>query len=116
MRGELGEVYDEVREEVADAAAEILTDSCRLIVGEVEHQNVPCELRGGSGSVDGAPCRMRFAWGSPAVVGATAIVDAIPGRPQLTLQLVAPVDSSTDLWQEWLAISGPGFGRIDVGL
>jgi hypothetical protein len=116
MRSEVGEAYDEVRAELAGVAAEILTDTCRLIVGEAEYQDVPCEFSGGSGDVDGASYQIKFAWDSPAEVGATAIVHAIPGRLQLTLQLVGPADSSTGIWQEWRATSGPAFGRADVGL
>lgn len=118
MRSEVGQAYDEARVEVAGIAADILADTCRLIVivGEEEYEDVPCQLSGGSGNVDGATYHMKFAWGSPAVVGATAIVDEIPGRPQLTLQLDEPVDSSTGIWQEWKATSGPAFGRTDVGL
>ncbi len=116
MRSEVGQAYDEVRADLAGVAADILTDKCRLIVEEDEYEDEPCELGGGAGNVDGASYRMKFAWGSPAVAGATAIIDAITGRPQLTLQLVEPVDSSTGLWQEWRATSGPAFGRVDVGL
>lgn len=107
---------EEARKEVAGAAREILPDTCRLIVGETEHEGVPCRFSGGSGNVDGAAYQMGFAWGSPAVIGATAVIDAVPGRPQLTLQLVEPADSSTAIWQEWRATSGPAFGRVDVGL
>lgn len=116
MRGETGQAYDKSRSTTATIAAKVLPDTCRLIVEEDGHEDVPCDFSGGSGNIDGAPYRIKFAWGSPAVVGATAIVDAITGRPQLTLQLVAPVDSSTGLWQEWQATSGPAFGRHDVGL
>jgi hypothetical protein len=116
MRGEVGQLYDEVRVELADLAAEILPDTCRLIVEEDGYENVPCELSGGSSNLDSAPYRIKFAWGGPAVIGATAIVDGIPGRPPLTLQLVGPIDSSTQLWQEWQATGGPGSGRVDVGL
>lgn len=116
MRSEVGQAYDEVRSEIAGVAADILTDTCRLIVEGKEYKNVPCQFGGGSGNVDGAAYRMKFAWGSPAVVGAAAVVDAITGRPQLTLQLVEPADSSTAIWQEWKATSGPAFGRTDVGL
>lgn len=110
------EAYNEVRAGFANNADWILPDTCRLIVGETEHEGVPCRFDGGAGNVDGAAYQIRFAWGSPAVVGATAIIDAIEGRPQLTLQLVGPVDSSTKIWQEWRATSGPAFGRVDVGL
>lgn len=116
MRGEIGLAYDEARIAVAEVAADILPDTCRLIVGEDEYTDVPCKFGGGSGGVDGAPYRIKFSWGSPAVVGAAAIIEAISGRPQLTLQLVEPVDSSTGIWQEWRATSGPAFGRVDVGL
>ena len=108
--------YRRVRTKLAAKAKKILPDTCRLVVGDVEHEEIPCEFRGGSGNVDGATYQIKFAWSSPAVVGAAVVVDAIPGRPQLTLQLVAPVDSSTGLWQEWQATSGPAFGRVDVGL
>lgn len=104
------------RTAVATKASDILPDTCRLIVGETEHEDVPCRFDGGAGNVDGAAYQIRFSWGSPAAVGATAIIDAIEGRPQLTLQLVEPVDSSTKIWQEWRATSGPAFGRVDVGL
>lgn len=116
MRSEVGQAYDEARAAVADSATEILPDTCRLIVGDDEYEDVPCKLRGGNGNVDGAPYRIKFPWGSPAVTGAAAVVDAITGRAQLTMQLVAPIDSSTGLWQEWQATSGPAFGRVDVGL
>jgi hypothetical protein len=116
MRSDVGLAYDEARVAIAETAAEILTDTCRLIVGERQYQNVPCELGGGSGNVDGAPYRIRFAWGSPAVIGATAVIDAISGRSKLTMQIVAPIDSSTGIWQEWQATAGPAFGRVDVGL
>ena len=113
----VGAAYSRVRTKLAAKAEKILPDTCRLIVGgEVEREGLPCKFRGTPGNVDGAPYRIKFAWGSPAVVGAAAIVDAIEGRPQLTLQLVAPADSSTGLWQEWQATSGPAFGRVDVGL
>ena len=116
MRSEVGLAFDEARVEVAGIAAQVLADTCRLIVGETEHEDVPCELSGGGNNPDGAPYRIKFAWGSPAVIGATVMVDAIAGRPQLTLQLVAPIDSSKDLWQVWSATSGPGSGRVNVGL
>lgn len=116
LRSEVGQIYDDARLEVAAIAADILPDTCRLRVGEDQYEDVPCHLGGGSGNVDGAPYQIKFAWNSPAVIGATAIVDAITGRPQLTLQLVEPVDSSTAIWQEWKATSGPAFGRVDVGL
>jgi hypothetical protein len=116
MRSDVGLAYDEARSEIAGVAAEILPDTCRLIVGADEYEDTPCKINGGSGNVDGAAYRIKFAWDSPAVVTATAIVDAITGRPQITLQLVEPVDSSTGLWQEWRATSGPAFGRHDVGL
>jgi hypothetical protein len=115
-RSHAGQAYDKSRAMAASAGVKNLPDTCRLIVGEDEYENTPCRLSGGSGDIDGAPYRIEFAWGSPAVIGATAIVDAIPGRPQLTMQLVGPVDSSTAIWQEWKATSGPAFGRVDVGL
>lgn len=116
MRGEVGFAFDEVRTELATEAAAILTDTCRLIVGEDQYEDVPCQFGGGSGNIDGAPYRIKFAWDSPAVIGAAAVVDGIPGRSEITLQLVEPVDSSTALWQEWRATSGPAYGRHDVGL
>lgn len=116
MRGEVGLAFDEVRTELASEDAAILTDTCRLIVGEEEYEDVPCEFAGGSGNIDGAPYRIKFAWDSPAVIGAAVVLDAIEGRPELTLQIVEPVDSSTALWQEWKATSGPAYGRVDVGL
>lgn len=109
-------MYDVIRAAVADMAIVVLPDACRLIVGEGQYEDVPCKLSGGVGNVDGASYRIKFAWASPAAVGATAIIEAITGRPQLTLQLVEPVDSSTSFWQEWKATSGPAFGRVDVGL
>jgi len=115
-RSAVGEAYDEVRSALADAAADLLTDRCRLIVGEAQYADVPCEVSGGSGNMDGSPYRIEFAWGSPAVIGAGVVVDAIPGRPALTLQLKAPVDESDSVWQEFQATGGPGFGRVDVGL
>jgi hypothetical protein len=116
MRSEVGQVYDEVRLGLAAEAQAILTDRCRLIVGEDEYPDTPCELSGDSGDIDGAPYRVSFAWGSPAIIGAAVVIDEIPGRPQLTLQLVAPADSSTAIWQEWRAISAPIYGRASVGL
>jgi hypothetical protein len=115
MRSKTAQIYDQVRAAHAAAGAHLLLDTCRLIVGEQQYQDVPCQFGGGSGDVDGASYRVKFAWGSPAVVEAKVIIDAIPGRPQLTLQLVQPADSSTGLWQEWQATSGPAFGRHDVG-
>jgi hypothetical protein len=116
MRSEVGQAYDEVRVALAEVAADIMPDKCRLIVGEKEYRDTPCKLIGGSGNMDGASYRIRFGWGSPAVIGAAAVVDAIPGRQQLTLQLVEPADSTTGIWQEWQATSGPAFGRVNVGL
>lgn len=116
MRSEVGQAFDEARAAVAEVAADILPDKCRLIVGAEDYENVPCKLKGGSGGVDGAPYRIRFAWASPAVIGAAAVIDAITGRPQLTLQLVEPSDSSTAIWQEWKATSAPVWGRADVGV
>lgn len=113
--GAVGKAYERVRVKLAAKAEKILPDTCRLIVEEDEYEDVPCRFNGGSGDIDGAAYRIEFAWGSSAVIGATAVVDEIPGRPQLTLQLVAPVDSSTSLWQEWRATAGPAFGRHDVG-
>ena len=116
MRGELGLAYDEVRVGIAAEAQTILPDVCRLIVGEDEYEDVPCQFSGGSGNVDGASYLIKFAWGSPAVVGASVVIDSIDGRPQLTFQIVEPADSSTGIWQEWRATAGPAFGRVDVGL
>lgn len=117
MRSEVGQAYDEARKEIAANAKDVLPDTCRLIVPDQgDYLDVPCKLSGGSGNVDGAPYQIRFAWGSPAVVGATAVVDAIPGRSQLTIQVVSPIDSSTKLWQDWNCTSGPAYGRVDVGL
>src|SRR5215210_2685563 len=99
--GAVARAYSKVRVKLAGKAAKILTDTCRLIVGEEEYEDTPCQFSGGAGNVDGAAYRIKFAWNSPAVVEATAIVDAITGRPQITLQLVEPIDSSTQLWQEW---------------
>ena len=115
MRSEVGQAYDEVRVGLAAEAQDILTDKCRLVVGEDEFPDTPCEISGDSGNIDGAPYRIAFAWGSPSVIGAAVVIDEIPGRPQLTLQLVAPADSSTSIWQEWRATSGPAFGRVNVG-
>jgi hypothetical protein len=112
----VGRVYERARNKLATKAAKILIDKCRLIVGEDEYQDTPCELSGNPGNMDGVPYRISLPWGSPAVIGAAVVVDAIPGRPQLTLQLVGPMDSSTALWQDWSATSGPAFGRVDVGL
>lgn len=113
----IANAYGRARVKLAAKATRILTDTCRLIIeGEEPLDNVPCQFSGGSGNMDGAPYRIKFAWDSPAVIGAAAVVDEIEGRPQLTLQLVQPVDSSTALWQEWKATSGPAYGRHDVGL
>jgi hypothetical protein len=112
----VGTAYARARTKLALKAHKILADTCRLIVGEEEYEDVPCSLKGGSGSVDGASYRIELPWDSPAVVGADVVVDSIEGRPQLTLQLVEPVDSSTGLWQEWKATAGPAFGRADIGL
>lgn len=114
--GAVGEAYGRARTKIAAKADRILPDTCRLIVGEDEYENVPCRLQSIFGNIDGAPYLIRFAWNSPAVIGAAAVIDAITGRPLLTLQLVEPVDSSTAIWQEWKATSGPAYGRVDVGL
>jgi|SRR5215213_8716105 len=116
MRSEVGQAYDEARAALAEAAGEILADRCLLIVGEERYRRQPCQISGGSGNLDSAPYRIKFAWDSPAIIGADVVIDEIPGRPPLTLQLVGPVDSSTQLWQEWQATGGPGSGRVDVGL
>lgn len=116
MRSEVGQALDEARAAVAEIAVDVMPDTCRLMVGADTHYDQPCRLKGNGGNADGAPYRIRFAWDSPAVVGATAIIDAITGRSQLTLQLVEPADSSTGVWQEWQATAGPAFGRVDVGL
>lgn len=115
MRSEVGQAYDEARAEVATIAADVLPDTCRLIVGANEYQHVPCKLKGNRGNSDGASYRIRFAWGSRAVIGAGVVIDAIEGRPALTLQIVGPSDSSTGIWQEWQATAGPLHGREDVG-
>lgn len=111
----MAQAYSKVREKVAAKAARILPDTCRLIVGETEYFDKPCKFGGNSGNIDGAPYKIRFAWGSPAIIGAAVVIDAVEGRPQITLQLVGPTDSSTAIWQEWGATSGPAFGRADVG-
>lgn len=111
----VGKAYERARSKLAGKASKILPDTCRLIADETEYQDVPCEIGGGSSNMEGAPYRIKFAWGTPAIIGATAVLDAISGRPQLTLQLVGPVDSSKQLWQEWQATSGPSSGRSDVG-
>ena len=113
----VAQAFSKARIKLAAKAERVLGDTCRLIliVGEEEYSDTPCELSGDSSNIDGAAYRISFAWGTPAIIGATVVIDAIPGRPQLTLQLVAPVDSSTSIWQEWRATSGPAFGRADVG-
>jgi len=113
----LEQAYAEERVRLSRLATEGLPDRCRLRLpsGQI-FENVPCQLRGVSGNVDGAPYQIRFAWGSPAVMEAAVVVNAIEGREPLTLQLVEPMDSSTALWQEWRATSGPAFGRVNVGL
>lgn len=111
----IAEGYAKARVKLAARADRILPDTCRLLVGAAEY-DLPCKLKSGGGNVDGAPYRIRFAWGSPAVIGAAVVVDAIDGRPELTLQIKEPIDSSTGIWQEWRATSGPAFGRVDVGL
>lgn len=116
MRSRVGQAYDRARTAVAERASDILTDKCRLMVGTTAYPNTPCELSGGSSNMDGSPYRIKLPWGSPAVIGSDVIMDEIPGRPKLTLQLVSPLDSSKQLWQEWQATSGPGSGRVDVGL
>lgn len=117
MRNEVGQAIDEVRLAVAtEVAPDVLPDTCRLIINQDTYYDQPCKLKGGSSNLGAAPYRIRFAWGSPAVIGATVVIDAIAGRSQLTLQLAGPVDSSTSLWQEWQATAGPGSGRVDVGL
>lgn len=113
---ELLSAIAEVRDELALASAEVLFETCRLIVGEDEYEDIPCRFSGGHNNEDGAPYKIKFAWDSPAVWGAAVIIDEIPGRSQLTLQLVAPIDKSTGVWQEWQATAGPAFGRANVGL
>lgn len=113
---ELGLAIAEVREELAAAREEIFFDTCRLIVGEDEYEDTPCTFSGGHNNEDGAPYKIKFAWDSPAVRGAVVVIDAIEGRSELTLQLVAPIDKSTGVWQEWRATAGPAFGRAVVGL
>lgn len=112
---ELLSAIDEVRTELALTSDEVLFETCRIIVGEDEYEDTPCRFSGGHNNEDG-PYKIKFAWDSPAVRGAAVVIDEIPGRSQLTLQLVAPVDSSTGVWQEWRATAGPAFGRADVGL
>jgi hypothetical protein len=112
----VGAAYQRVRVKLASKAGKILADTCRLIVDGDEYPDTPCEFKGGSDNLDAAPYRVRLPWNSPAIIGATVIIDAIPGREQLTLQLSGPADSSKDLWQEWRATGGPGSGRTDVGL
>ncbi len=112
----VGKAYSKARAKLAAKADRILIDTCRLIVGADEYENIPCQFSGGSGNVDGAPYRIKFAWDSPAVIGAAVVVDAIEGRSQLTLQLAKPLDSSSAIWQEWEGTSGPAYGRVDVGL
>ena len=112
----VAQAFNKARRKLADRAERILPDTCRLIVGEGEYPDTPCEFGGDSGSMDGAPYRISFAWGTPAVIGAAVVVDPIPGRGEITFQLVGPTDSSTAIWQEWRATSGPAFGRADVGL
>jgi hypothetical protein len=117
MRNEVGLAIDEVRAVIAaEVAPDVLPDTCRLIVGATEYYDQPCKLKSNGGNIDGAPYVIRFAWGSPAVMGATAVIDAIAGRPQLTIQLIEPKDSSTGVWQDWRATSAPLYGRADVGL
>lgn len=113
---ELLSAIAEVRTELAEAGNEVLFETCRIKLDNQVYEDVPCRLSGGRNNIDGAPYRIKFPWDSPAVAGADVIIDAIPGRSQLTLQLVAPVDSSTGVWQEWQATAGPGFGRVNVGL
>lgn len=113
---ELLSAINEVRTELALASDEVLFETCRMIVGEDEYEDIPCRFSGGHNNEDGAPYRIKFAWDSPAVQGAAVVIDEIPGRSQLTLQLVAPVDKSTGVWQEWRATAGPAFGRASVGL
>lgn len=113
--GELLDAITEVRNELAAAQAEVLLETCRIIVNGAE-TSAPCRFSGGHNNEDGAPYKIKFAWDSPAVIGASVIIDAIPGRSALTLQLVAPIDSSTGVWQEWIARGGPAFGRVNVGL
>lgn len=111
-----GRAYGKVRVKLAAKAVKILTDTCLLIVGADEYEDTPCEFSGGHNNEDGAPYKIKFAWDSEAVRGAAVIIDEVPGRSQLTLQLVAPIDSSTGVWQEWRATAGPAFGRAVVGL
>lgn len=115
---ELLSAIAEVRDELALASDEALFETCRIIIvqGEEEYEDIPCRLSGGHNNEDGAPYKIKFAWDSPAVRGGAVVIDEIPGRSQLTLQLVAPIDKSTGVWQEWQATAGPAFGRADVGL
>lgn len=112
----IGAAYSKIRVKLSAKADRILIDTCRLIVGDEEYEDVPCQFSGSSGNIDGAPYVIKLQWDSPAVIGAAVIVDEIPGRAPITLQLVEPVDSSTALWQEWRATSAPIFGRANVGL
>lgn len=115
-RNEVGAAIDEIRLAVAiEVAPNVLPDTCRLIVGSTQYSNVPCRLKGGGGNIDGAPYVVRLAWGSPAGIDTAVVIEAIAGRAQLTLQLIRPRDSSTGVWQDWDATSGPGNGRADVG-
>ena len=116
MRNEVGQAIDEIRLAVAtEVAPVVLPDTCRLIVGATEYGNQQCRLKSASGSIDAAAYQLRLGWGSPAIIGAAVVVDATTGRPELTLQLVEPVDSSTGVWQDWRATSAPVYGRADVG-
>lgn len=116
--GAVAKAYERARSKLGTKAADILTDTCRLVItpDTDEYPDTPCQFSSAFGNIDGAPYRIKFAWDSPAVIGAAAVLDEIDGRPQITLQLVEPVDSSTALWQEWKATSGPAFGRVDVVL
>lgn len=116
MRSLVGKAYDRARVKVGRIAPKVLADTCRLIVGNTEYKDVPCELSSAGGNIEGAPYQVRFAWGSQAVIGADVVIDEIPGRPQITLNLGMPIDSSKGIWQEFQATSGPGSGRIDVGV
>jgi len=116
MRSRVGRAYDRARVKIARKADRVLADKGRLIIDGVEHDDTPCEINGGSGDVNGATYRVKFAWDAPAAIGATLVVEAIEGRGELTLQLTEPIDSSTAIWQEWRAMSAPNYGRANVGL
>jgi hypothetical protein len=59
MRSEVGQAFDEARAGVATIAAEVMPDTCRLIVGSEQYEDTPCELKSNGGNSDGAPYRIR---------------------------------------------------------